>query len=421
MVLAFWRLRISALDSGGDVASVCFYFQLHQPWRLRRYSVFDTNLDYFDDYRNGELCRKVAHRCYLPANRMMLDLIRRHEGRFRVSYSISGSVLEQFEHYTPEVLDTFRELNDTGCVEFLGETYSHSMSFLYSREEFAEQVRIHLERMRDLFGRVPAIFRNTELIYNNDLAHFVEHLGFRGALCEGVDHILAYRSPNFLYTPPGAQGLALLLRNFRLSDDIAFRFSNRTWAEWPLTAEKFARWVNSVNGNGYVVNLFMDYETFGEHQPADSGIFDFFSHLPDEVFKHPDNDFKTPSEVLDTYPISGEYDVPHMISWADTERDLTAWLGNAMQSNSLHEVYRLEGEVKAAGQPELLRDWRRLQASDHYYYMCTKHFADGDVHRYFNPYESPYDSYINFMNVLDHLRSRLSGKRRAATRAAAHA
>ena len=394
------------------MASVCFYFQLHQPWRLRRYSVFDSDQNYFDDYRNGELCRKVAHRCYLPANRMMLDLIRQQGDRFRISYSISGSVLEQFERYTPEVLDTFKQLNEAGCVEFLAETYSHSLSFLYSREEFAEQVRLHVERMRDLFGRAPSLFRNTELIFNNDMAHFVEAMGFRGMLCEGVDHILAYRSPNFLYRAPGTENLALLLRNYRLSDDIAFRFNNRTWAEWPLTAEKFARWVNQVNGNGYAVNLFMDYETFGEHQPAETGIFDFFRQLPQEILKHPDNDFKTPSEVLGTYPISGEYDVPHMISWADTERDLSAWLGNAMQSNSLHELYRMENEIKASGHTELLRDWRRLQASDHFYYMCTKHFADGDVHRYFSAYESPYDSYINFMNVLDNLRARVQARRK---------
>lgn len=395
------------------MASVCLYFQVHQPWRLRRYSVFDSDTNYFDSYRNGELCRQVAHRCYLPANRLMLELIQRHAGRFRLSYSISGSVIEQFEHYTPEVLDSFHRLNDTGCVEFLAETDSHSMSFLYSREEFADQVRIHQTRMHDLFGRTPVIFRNTELIFNNDLAHFVEGLGFAGALCEGVDHLLAHRSPNFLYRAPGTRGLVLLLRNYRLSDDVAFRFSNRTWAEWPLTAEKYASWINQINGNGFVANLFMDYETLGEHQWADTGIFDFFARLPEEILQRPDNDFKTPSEAIAAYAVAGEYDVPHMISWADCERDLSAWLGNAMQSNALHELYRMEREVKASGGPELLRDWRRLQASDHFYYMCTKSFADGDVHRYFNAYETPYDSYINFMNVLDNLRSRVQGKKRA--------
>jgi alpha-amylase len=397
------------------VASVCLYFQVHQPWRLRRYSVFDSDTNYFDSRRNGDLCRGVAQRCYLPANRMMLDLIRQHGGRFRLAYSISGSTLEQFELYAPEVLDSFRELGDTGCVEFLGETDSHSLSFLYSRDEFAEQVRMHQERVRELFGQTPRVFRNTELIFNNDLAHYVEGMGFQGALCEGVDHILEYRSPNFLYRASGTRRLVLLLRNHRLSDDIAYRFSNRSWAEWPLTAEKYARWINQVNGNGYVVNLFMAYESLGERQAAETGIFDFFRGLPDEILKHPDNRFQTPSEVIAACPVSGEYDVPHMISWADSERDLSAWLGNAMQSNALHELYRLERELKAVGGgPDLLRDWRRLQASDHFYYMCTKCFADGEVHKYFNAYESPYDSYINFMNVLDNLRIRINTRRKVS-------
>ena len=393
--------------------SLCLYFQVHQPLRLRRYSVFDTASDYFDDQENGEICRKVARRCYLPANRIMLDLIRRYEGHFRVAYSLSGVVLEQFDRYTPEVLESFHKLNETGCVEFLAETYYHSVSFLYSREEFAEQVRMHQERIEELFGQRPSIFRNTELIHNNDLAHYVEGMGFRGMLCEGADHVLGGRSPDHLYRAPNTERTALLLRNYRLSDDIAFRFSNRNWSEWPLTAEKFARWIDQLDGGASVVNLFMDYETLGEHQWADTGIFGFLDRLPHEVFKYPGHDFKTPAEVIDAYPVVGEYDVPHMISWADSERDLSAWLGNAMQSNSLHEVYRLESEIKAAGDADVLRDWRFLQTSDHFYYMCVKYFADGMVHNYFNPYDSPYDSYINFMNVVENLRGRLGGQRRA--------
>ncbi|MHC4799587.1 MAG: glycoside hydrolase family 57 protein, partial [Planctomycetota bacterium] len=364
------------------MSSVCFYFQVHQPCRLRRYSVFDTDANYFDDYKNGEICSKVAHKCYLPANRVILDLIRKYEGRFRVSYSLTGVVIDQFKRYAPHVLDSFQELNDTGCVEFLAETYYHSLSFLYSREEFASQIRLHQETVEKLFGQRPVIFRNTELIYNNDLAHFISGMGFRGIICEGADHLLGYRSPNYLYCPPSAGSVVLLLKNYRLSDDIAFRFSNRDWGEWPLTAEKFARWADQVNGNGYTINLFMDYETLGEHQWEDTGIFAFLNHLPDEILKHPDNDFKTPSGVIESYPVSGEYDVPHMTSWADTERDLSAWLGNAMQSNALHELYRLETEVLAAEEPSVLRDWRLLQTSDHFYYMCTKYFADGDVHKY---------------------------------------
>ncbi len=389
------------------MASVCFYFQVHQPFRLRRYSVFDTDRHYFDDHKNAEIARKVAVKCYLPANRMLLETIRTHEGRFRIAYSITGVALDQLQSAAPEVMDTFHQLNDTDCVEFLDETYHHSLSFLYSREEFRGQVELHRKKIKELFGQEPRVFRNTELIYNNDLAHFVSHMGYDAIITEGADHILGFRSPNYVYRPPHAPKLKLLLKNYRLSDDIAFRFSNRSWEQWPLTAEKFARWVNQINGNGFLCNLFMDYETFGEHQWADTGIFDFIKHLPAEVLKHPDNNFLTPSQICDTYEPVGEIDVPHMISWADTERDLSAWLGNAMQSNALHELYKLEGPLREKGDEALLDDWRKLTTSDHFYYMCTKYWADGDVHKYFSPYESPYDSYINFMNVLDNVQTRL--------------
>ena len=394
------------------MASVCFYFQVHQPSRLRRYSIFDTESNYFDDYKNAQICRKVAHKCYLPANRLMLKLIDRYEGRFRISYSITGTVLEQLEAYAPEVLSTFQALAQTGCVEFLCESYYHSLAFLYSKAEFAQQVRMHQQRTEELFGQKPEVFRNTELIYNNDLAHFVKEMGFKAVLCEGADHVLGYRSPNFVYQPAGIKGVKMLLKNYRLSDDIAFRFSNQDWPEWPLTAPKFANWVSDVNGNGNVVNLFMDYETMGEHQWEDTGIFDFLEHLPEEVLRHPDNDFRTPSEVAREYEPVGELDVPYMVSWADIERDLSAWLGNAMQSNALHALYQIEKQVKETEDPDIISAWRKLQTSDHFYYMCTKWFADGDVHKYFNPYDSPYDSYINFMNVLDNLSSRC---RRACT------
>ena len=389
------------------MASIVFYFQVHQPYRLRRYSVFDNDPYYFDEYKNAEICRKVARKCYLPANQLILDLVRRHHGRFRVSYSITGITIDQFASYCPEVLESFRQLAQTGCVDFLAETFYHSLAFLYSRDEFREQVAAHRAKMNEVFGRQPTVFRNTELIYNNDLAHYVETQGYKGILGEGADHVLGYRSPNFAYRPHGADHIRLLLKNYRLSDDIAFRFSNRQWNEWPLTAEKFTGWVNQVNGNGHIVNLFMDYETLGEHQWEDTGIFNFMQKLPELVLQHPDNNFLTVSEAVDTYPPSGSIDVPHMVSWADVERDLSAWLGNAMQSNALQEVYRLEKRIKDKGDPQLIHDWRRLQTSDHFYYMCTKWFADGDVHKYFNPYESPYDSYINFMNVLDNLRWRL--------------
>jgi alpha-amylase len=387
--------------------SVCFYFQVHQPMRLRHYTVFDSDDRYFDDSRNAAICRKVADKCYLPANRLLLKLIEKHQGRFKVSYSLTGVLLEQLREYCPEVLSTFHALAQTGCVEFLAETYYHSLSFLYSRQEFVEQVKKHADTIQQLFGQTPKVFRNTELIYNNDLALMIEAMGaFDGIITEGADHILGMRSPNFVYRPRGCRRLKMLMKNYSLSDDIAFRFSNRQWIEWPLTADKFRRWIDAVNGNGNVVNLFMDYETFGEHQWKDTGIFDFIEHLPDEVLKHPDNNFKTPSEVVADYDAADTVDVPYMISWADTERDLSAWLGNPMQSGAIHELYRLERKIKRANDEQLLADWRKLQTSDHFYYMCTKHFSDGDVHKYFNPYDSPYESYINFMNVLEHLQTR---------------
>lgn len=389
------------------MASVCFYFQVHQPNRLRHYTVFDNNEHYFDDYKNAQICKKVAGKCYLPANRLLLELINRFDGRFKISYSITGTLLEQLQQFSPEVLSTFDALARTGCVEFLAETYYHSLSFLYSHDEFIEQVNKHSKTIEELFGQTPRVFRNTELIYNNELANLVESMGrFDAIISEGADHILGYRSPNFIYKPQGCERLKLLLKNYSLSDDIAFRFSNRDWAEWPLTAEKFAHWINDVNGNGYVVNLFMDYETLGEHQWEDTGIFNFIRHLPEEVLRHPDNDFKTPSEAIEAYDPVGTIDVHNLISWADTERDLSAWLGNAMQSNALHEIYRIEQKVKSLNNEKLINDWRKLQTSDHFYYMCTKYFADGDVHKYFNPYNSPYDSYINFMNVLCNLNER---------------
>lgn len=421
------------------MASIVFYFQVHQPYRLRRYSVFDTDPFYFDDQANKEILLKVAEKCYRPATKLILDLVRRHKGNFRVSYALTGVVLDQLEAWAPDVIDLFRELSETGCCEFLAETYHHSLTFLYSREEFREQVNMHTARIEALFGQTPTVFRNTELTYNNDVAHFVNEMKgsdgrprFKGMLCEGVDRILQFRSPNYVYRPPNTgegrtpgKPFAVLLKNYRLSDDIAFRFSNRDWKEWPLTAEKFARWVHQINGDGYLCNLFMDYETFGEHQWADTGIFQFLDAMPEKIFDiaKGENHFITPSEAFEQFAPVGEYDVPHMISWADTERDLSAWIGNAMQSGALTETYKLERPLKEAlrnakragdahAQDQLahvLNDWRKLTTSDHFYYMCTKYFADGDVHKYFNPYDSPYDSYINYMNVLDNLRQRLEG------------
>jgi len=394
------------------MVSVCFYFQVHQPFRLRNYSIFDIgkNTNYFDEKKNKEVMQKVAGKCYLPTNKTMLDLINKHDGRFKISYSISGVALEQFEKYAPEVLDSFMDLNDTGCVEFLNETYYHSLSFLYSKEEFREQIKLHQKKIKSLFKQTPTVFRNTELIFNNELANFIQKMGYNGILAEGADHILGWRSPNFIYTAKTAPRLKMLLKNYKLSDDIAFRFSNQGWKEWPLTVEKYTRLLNAANGNGNLMNLFMDYETFGEHQWKDTGIFDFLRHLPEEILKHPDNNFMTPSEAIKKYEPVSELDIHSPVSWADIERDTSAWDGNKMQQSAINKIYLIEGMIKKSKNKKLIEMWRKLQTSDHFYYMCTKWFNDGDVHKYFNPYENPYDAFITFMNILNDVNLRLGEK-----------
>ena len=396
------------------MASVCFYFQVHQPFRVKRYQLFGigNDHDYFNDESNTKLnnrniLNKVAGKCYLPANAVMLELLRKYP-EFKISYSFSGIFLEQLEMYSPETIESFKKLVDTGRVEILSETFYHSLSFLYSRDEFQSQVKLHAKKIKELFGVTPTAFRNTELIYNNELANVIESMGYKAILAEGADHILDWKSSNFLYQPKGTKKIKLLLKNYRLSDDIAFRFSSKDWTEHPLTAPKFANWVSQVNGNGDVVNLFMDYETFGEHQWEDTGIFNFLRALPGEILKNPDNNFITPTEAAKKYPARGELDVHNFVSWADIERDLSAWLSNSMQHEAAHKLYELEKQVMKTKDAVLLRDWRRLQTSDHFYYMCTKWFNDGDVHKYFNPYESPYDAFISFMNVLNDMKLRLA-------------
>ncbi|MFH1408885.1 MAG: glycoside hydrolase family 57 protein [Nanoarchaeota archaeon] len=391
------------------MVSVCFYFQVHQPLRMRKYSVFDIgqNTHYWDDQKNKQIMEKVAKKCYLPMNRLVLDMINKMDGRFKVAYSLSGVFLEQAKEFVPAVVESYEELAKTGCVEFLDETYYHSLSYLYSKEEFKEQVHLHRKMMWELFKQRPRVFRNTELIYSNEIAHFVQGLGYEGIIAEGADHILDWRSPNFVYRPKTAEKMKLLLKNYRLSDDIAFRFSNSSWKDYPLSVEKYAKWINAANGSGEVVNLFMDYETFGEHQWSTTGIFQFMKRLPAEILKHHDNDFLTPSEVIGRYEAKDEIDIHNVISWADVERDLSAWLGNKMQTSAISRLYAMEHAIKNSHDPKLLEDWRKLQISDHFYYMCTKWFADGDVHKYFNPYDSPYDSFIAFMNVVNDLTLRM--------------
>ena len=391
------------------MVSVCFYFQVHQPFRLRKYSVFDigARTDYFDGNKNREVMQKVAKKCYLPANNAVLELIKKTDGRFKASYSITGTAIEQFKAYAPEVLDSFKELAKTKCIEFLDETYYHSLAFLYSKEEFMEQVALHNKMIRELFGFSPKVFRNTELIYNNEVASYAKKMGYKAILAEGADYILDWRSPNFMYKAKTTKNMKLMLKNYKLSDDIAFRFSEKSWKEFPLTAPKFASWVNAINGNGNVVNLFMDYETFGEHQWEDKGIFEFLRHLPLEILKHPDNEFLTIGEAVEKYEPVGELDVHNAVSWADIERDLSAWLGNKMQTEAIKELYMMEAKVKNSKDNFLIEAWRKMQTSDHFYYMCTKWFNDGDVHKYFNPYDSPYESFIAFMNIINDIKLRV--------------
>ncbi len=390
--------------------AICFYFQVHQPFRLRTYRFFDIGKDhhYYDDFQNKFIVRRVADKCYLPTNKVLLDLINEYGSNFKVSFSISGVALEQFEKYVPDVIESFKKLADTGCVEFLSETYSHSLACLRSKQEFESQVFMHQQKIKELFGQTPQTFRNTELIYYDKLGSWVADMGFKTMLTEGAKQVLAWRSPGYLYTNSINPKLKLLLKNYQLSDDIAFRFSQRSWNQWPLTTEKYVDWLNALNSKEEVVNLFMDYETFGEHQWPETGIFDFLRHLPSRVFSHSSFKFKTPAELSEELKPVGAVYVNSPISWADEERDLTAWLGNKLQEDAFNSLYKLEENVKQCNDPAIIKDWLYLQTSDHFYYMCTKWFSDGDVHKYFNPYGTPYDAFINYMNILSDFKLRLN-------------
>ena len=380
--------------------TVCFYFQVHQPWRLKTYRFFQMGNDhnYLDDFTNRSIMQKVARECYLPMNALLLNLIEQNKGAFKCTFSITGSAVEQFKAYAPEVLESFKKLAATGCVEFLAETYSHSLASLYSVDEFKSEVKLHSQMLKEEFGVKPTAFRNTELIYSDEIAKAVEGMGFKTMLAEGAKHILGWKSPNFVYTDANDNKLRLLLRNYKLSDDIAFRFSNEGWSEWPLTADKFAQWVAADTGD--VVNLFMDYETFGEHQKASTGIFDFMKALPEALLKTGELEFATVSEASKKLQPVAVLHSPYAMSWADEERDVTAWLGNDLQNEAFQKLYALAPKVKKAKSKDMEFVWRFMQNSDHFYYMATKWFSDGDVHSYFNPYDSAYEAFINYMNVL---------------------
>jgi alpha-amylase len=389
---------------------ICFYFQVHQPFRYKRYRFFDIGNDhyYYDDFMNESIMRKVAERCYLPANKILLELIKKYGTRFKVTFSLTGIVLDQFELYAPDVLESFKNLAGTGCVEFLAETFSHSLVALKDKEEFRKQVKEQTDRIKHYFNQEPKVFRNTELIYSDEIGAQVYDMGFVAMLTEGAKHVLGWKSPNYLYYNAINPRLKVLLKNFKLSDDIAFRFSNKGWSEYPLTADKYASWLNNIDKKEEIVNIFMDYETFGEHQWMDTGIFNFLKALPKVLFKNTDFSFSTPSEVADNLQAVAAVNVPYPISWADEERDLTAWLGNELQLDAFDKLYSLTEKVNKCDDPKILKDWNYLQASDHFYYMCTKFFSDGEVHAYFNPYESPYDAYINYMNILSDFILRLN-------------
>lgn len=393
-----------------SMPAICLYLHCHQPYRLNKYSVFDigTHRAYFDDEKNLAILKRVVEKSYLPTNRLLLKLIKNARGKFMVSMSVSGVLLEQLENHYPAVIKSIKDLVDTGCCELVSETYYHSLASLYSKEEFVQQVGLQNKMLKKLFGVKPTFLRNTELVYNNEIAKTVSDLGFAGILAEGWDEILGWRSPNFLYKAKDSP-LLLLVRNYRLSDDIGFRFTNRAWKEWPLTAEKFVDWVNlqNIEDKEPITNLFMDYETFGEHHWKDSGIFDFLEAFCWKALENPRNSFTTPSRIAAAFKPQGELDFWRLVSWADTERDLSAWTGNKMQQSALDKTYSLEKRIKQTGNLKLADEWRKLQTSDHFYYMCTKWFSDGDVHKYFNPYESPYESFIAFMNIYNDLDIRL--------------
>ena len=399
--------------------TVCIYFQVHQPWRLKKYRFFNMGKDhnYLDDLLNRSIMQKVARQCYLPMNALLLKLIKENKGRFRCSFSITGIAVEQFRAFAPEVLDSFKELAATGCVEFLAETYSHSLASLASKEDFREQVKLHTALIKKEFGVKPTAFRNTELIYSDEIGEMVAGMGFRTMLAEGAKHVLGWKSPNYVYANAIDQKLRLLLRNYKLSDDIAFRFSNKSWDQWPLTVDKYVQWLSSDETPGEVVNLFMDYETFGEHQWAETGIFDFMAALPAKALATKSLKFATPSEVSKKFQPVGVLHSPYPISWADEERDVTAWIGNELQNEAFDKLYRLRDKIRAIDHPDFTYVWNFLQGSDHFYYMATKWFSDGDVHSYFNPYDSPYEAFINYMNVLSDFEIEVDKKYGEAIRA----
>ncbi len=384
------------------MTKVCMYFQVHQPFRLSTFNYFSSGSNYFDEKKNSAIFEKVANKCYIPTTKKIIELVKNHP-EFKVSFSFSGVFLEQAMKYKPEVIEIYKNLYDTGNMDILNETYYHSLAYLVMNEEFDEQVKMHSKLIKDIFGHKAKVFRNTEAMLSNDMAKKVDSMGYKGIVGEGWDKILGWRSPNYIYQS-STSDIKLLLRNYRLSDDIGFRFSKADWVEYPLTADKYASWLSSTNGQ--TINLFIDYETFGEHQWKETGIFDFLEYLPKEVSKHNNLEWAKISELVDMEP-KDRVDIPHILSWADVDRDLSAWLGNKMQDSAFSKMKKIGKMIRESGDKEMMDIWRKLQTSDHFYYMCTKWFDDGDIHKYFNTYKNPYEAYSNYMNILNNIRSEL--------------
>jgi len=375
--------------------TICLYFQIHQPFRLRRYRFFDIGNDhyYYDDFQNGEIFRKVAEMCYIPANRMLLEMIKKSEGRFKVAFSISGVALEQMEIGAPELIDSFTELQKTGCVEFLTETYAHSLASLGNRNEFETQVRMHTDKIASLFGVTPKVLRNTELIYSDEISDMVYEMGFRGMLTEGAKHVLGWKSPNYMYSSMAHPELKLLLKNDRFSEDLSLRFADYSWSEFPLTADKYMSWIASTAEAENIVNLFLNYEVAGSLHAASTGIFEFFKALP-HFAEQKNISFSTPSELFATQKAVDCIAAPYPMSWVDEEKDCSSWLGNVLQQEAFQKINDISERVRLCSDRRILQDWLYLQSSDHFYYMNTKHY------NLFSPYDNPYDAFNNYMNVL---------------------
>ena len=392
--------------------SICIYFQIHHPERLRKYQFFDIGKkhNYFDNYANRSELEDLAENCYLPANALLLDLIKKYEGKFKVAFSISGSAIDQLEMHTPEVIRSFQELAQTGQAEFLAETYSHSLASLSEdTDEFELQVKRHSAAIKELFGKKPVTFRNTSLIYSDKIGKRVADLGFKTMLTDGAKHVLGWKSPNFVYKNALDENLNLLLKNSKLSDDIAIRFSDKNWSEYPLTSEKYADWVSHSLQDTEVLNLFMNYEVIGHYNRAESGIFDFLRYFIQQIAENPNYQFLLPKEVTKKHTAKDILPVPYPISWTDEERDITSWLGNELQKEAFTELFKIQPLVKKKKNAELNEDYSRLQASEHFYFMRTKLFSGADYHKYILPYESPYEAFINYMNVLSDFIERVKG------------